>query len=259
MSSSIFSSHISSFLLWSVVPPLASRVLLSLSYAFLPTLRPTHPPHPTPSQFSHFQSRTQRHAVVTRTLLVSSYLFYTVLSIYALQASPANQSHFTLLGLPSSSLAHADSSSQVVKAHWRRLARVHHPDKVGQAGEAHFVRLRNAVDEVEDDGTRWAYERFGPGVGEWKGEGTRELLVLGVRSAAGWYLFAGAGVALLSLFRKDERGNGFVRPWWLSKLGYADSCATVAVHAPRAHAHARDDARGAPFALATALPPAHDV
>ena len=74
------------------------------------------------------------------------------------------------------------------------------------------MRLRSAVEVVEDDGKRWAFERFGAQVGDWKGDSMRGYLLTGAKQAVAFYVFAGGSIAAVSYFRADEKGNGFVRP-----------------------------------------------
>ncbi|KAM0748162.1 hypothetical protein T439DRAFT_336044 [Meredithblackwellia eburnea MCA 4105] len=206
---SLLLTHLTTFLLWSFLPPLLTRLLLLLTYHLSPSLRPVLPPSPTPSQIHATNKRSQTHHKILRISLVTAYLVLTISKLYLSQSS-----HYTLLSLPRPLLSPSSNSDQFqphLKSHWRKLARTHHPDKVGAQGEAHFVRLRRAVETLEDEGRRWAYHRFGESVGEWKRDTTREYLKKGVLESVGFWIVAGCGVLGVGLVRKEERGNFFWR------------------------------------------------
>ncbi|KAK4698440.1 hypothetical protein P7C70_g7835, partial [Phenoliferia sp. Uapishka_3] len=210
---SIASSHLTSFLLWTFIPPFLSSFLLRIFYALLPSFRPTLPNPPTPLQHQSYVSKSNSHSKRARTTLVAGYLVWTLLSLWNNQTTPGSQSHYELLSLPRSTLSSAGSDApQLIKSHWRKLARIHHPDKVGKLGEEKFVRMRGAVEVLEDEGRRWAYERFGNEVGGWEsGLDVRTYLGKGVVGWSVFWGFMGASVVALGVLRKEERGNGFWR------------------------------------------------
>lgn len=56
-----------------------------------------------------------------------------------------------------------------IKSRFRRLAALHHPDKVSSSNpdaETYFVHLKHAQDTLMDPVKRFAYDRFGPGIFE---------------------------------------------------------------------------------------------
>ncbi|KAL8276299.1 hypothetical protein RQP46_011294 [Phenoliferia psychrophenolica] len=90
------------------------------------------------------------------------------------------------------------------------IARLHHPDKFGKGGEDISIKLSKAAETIEDDEKRWAYERFVPKVDWWKKGHRRGYIITWCTSAFVFYSASGCSLALLSLFRTDERGTGFV-------------------------------------------------
>ncbi|GAA6058729.1 hypothetical protein JCM10212_003417 [Sporobolomyces blumeae] len=211
------SSHLTSILCWTFLPSLFTNLLLSTFYRFNPSSRPTLPSNASASQVADATGASQRHHRRARIALVIGYLAYSVLSVYWAQSSGFAQNYYSLLGI-SRDVVERDGPS-AVKSHWRRLARVYHPDKVGKSGEARFVELRRGVDILEHDGRRWAYERFGPGVTEWgKLVTNREFLVKGATNSAAFWVFAFTSILAISFFRRSERRNNF---WRYLGLGLA--------------------------------------
>ena len=204
------SANLTSILAWTVLPSFLANTLLTLFYRLSPSSRSTVPLRASPADLARAQERSQAHHRRARVLLVAAYLAYSVLSVYVAQQRGTEQNYYALLGLPRA-VVEAEGAS-ALKSHWRRLARVYHPDKVGKDGEAFFVLLRRGVEVLEHEGRRWAYERFGPGVTEWgKLVTPREFLVKGAVNSAMWWTFAAASLAVFSFFRKSERRFNFVR------------------------------------------------
>ncbi|GAA5835409.1 hypothetical protein JCM3766R1_004778 [Sporobolomyces carnicolor] len=203
-------SHLTSILCWTFLPSLFTNLLLSTFYRLSLASRPTLPPNASPLQVASANTIAQRHFRRARIALVLSYLAYSIGHVYWTQASGSNQNYYSLLGL-SRHLVELEGPP-AVKSQWRRLARIYHPDKVGQAGERIFVELRRGVDILENDNRRWAYDRFGPSIVDWgKLVTNREFLVKGATNAAAFWIFAFLSIAGISFFRKDERRNNFWR------------------------------------------------
>jgi preprotein translocase subunit Sec63 len=188
-----------------------TNLLLSTFYRFFPSSKPSLAPQASPAQVALANSTAQRHFRYARITLVVSYLAYSILDVYSSQTSAKNQNFYRLVGL-SREVVESELGPASVKAQWRRLARVYHPDKVGKGGEARFVELRRGVEVLENDEKRWAYERFGPTILEWGNKlvSNREYLVKGVTNAAAFWIFAFVSIVGISFFRKDERRNNFV-------------------------------------------------
>ncbi|BGP44912.1 hypothetical protein JCM10450v2_000727 [Rhodotorula kratochvilovae] len=204
------SSNLTSILCWTFLPSFLANTLLTLFYRLSPSSRPSVPPRASPGALARANAAAQSHHRRARVLLVAAYLAYSILAVYVAQARGAERNYYALLGLARDVVER--EGAPAVKSHWRRLARVYHPDKVGKDGEAFFVLLRRGVEVLENDGRRWAYERFGPGVTDWgKLVTPREFLVKGAVNAAVWWAFAGGSIAAFSFFRKSERRYNFWR------------------------------------------------
>ncbi|BGP12854.1 hypothetical protein JCM10213_005227 [Rhodosporidiobolus nylandii] len=206
------SSHLTSVLCWTFLPSLLTNAVLSVFYKALPSVRPTVPPHATPQQLSLANARAQSHHRRARIFLLSAYLVYSVASVYHAQGSTLNANYYALLGLPRE-VVDRDGAS-VVKKHFKRLARVYHPDKIGKDGEALFVEIKRGVDVLQDDGKRWAYERFGPGVTSWGGGKlvtNREFLKAGALHSLVFWASAMLSIVAFTFFRKSERRYNFWR------------------------------------------------
>lgn len=203
-------SHVISIVLWYFLPPFLSSYLLKSFYHFYPELRPTVTVNSPPSIVKFQNARAQSHSNNARIFLVSCYLLYTLLSTYFLQSTKASQNLYSVIGLP----RHVVEAEGVgaIKSHWRRLARVYHPDKIGKAGEPYFITLRSAVETLEDDTKRWAYERFGAESTTWdKLIAKKEYLVRGVTMSATFYAVTVTSVMGLSVVQKHEGSVQFVR------------------------------------------------
>ncbi|GAA5870172.1 hypothetical protein JCM1840_001582 [Sporobolomyces johnsonii] len=204
------SAHLTSVLCWTFLPSLFTSVLLGAFYRLSPSSRPTLPANASPPQLASANATAQKHFRRARITLVAGYLAYSILSVYWAQGGGVSRNYYALLGI-SREVVERDGAP-AVKSHWRKLARVYHPDKVGKQGEQRFVELRKGVEVLENEGRRWAYERFGPGVTEWgKLVSNREFLVKGATQAAAFWLFAFLSIAVVTFFRKDERRNNFWR------------------------------------------------
>lgn len=82
------------------------------------------------------------------------------------------------------------ADERTIKSRFRRLAAQHHPDKLNQQqattlSDGFFMYLKQAQDTLLDPSVRFAYDRFGPQVNEWRNVKT-----------AGDYLYAGLRKAL---------------------------------------------------------------
>ena len=123
-------------------------------------------PKPQPGTPLYNKHRRRIHITV-----VLVYLLYTIYEAdYWLRASG---DFYSLLGVPH------DADEKVIKSRFRRLAALHHPDKVASAAfggkesggadtDAYYVTLKNAQDTLTNPTKRFAYERFGPDVLQWQ-------------------------------------------------------------------------------------------
>ncbi|KAL2196401.1 hypothetical protein P885DRAFT_61001 [Corynascus similis CBS 632.67] len=143
-------SALLSLLGWSFLPSLVTGWTQSLYYSI--TIRAGDPkPQPGTPRFAEHRRRI--HIAV-----VALYLLYTIYEAdYDLQRQGT---FYTDLGVP----LHA--TEREVKSRFRRLAALHHPDKVTGTGSRdandYFVHLKTAADTLSDSARRFAYERLGP-------------------------------------------------------------------------------------------------
>jgi hypothetical protein len=91
--------------------------------------------------------------------VVSLYLLYTIYESYFFLTKTPN--FYELLSVPHT------VTPRELKARFRRLTVLYHPDKAGVEGAQYFMTLKKAHDTLSDPTRRFAYERFGPDALEW--------------------------------------------------------------------------------------------
>lgn len=165
-------------------------------------------PRPQPNTARWAEHRRRIHMLV-----VGAYLLYT---LYEADHDLRRASDFYQdLGVP---LA---ASDREIKSRFRRLAALHHPDKTGgdYDGAEYFMHLKTAADTLTDPARRFAYERFGPDVVEWKHCATvRDFVLRGTQQLVPYYGAAAAFMYVLGLFGYLEFG----RYWrWLTLAALA--------------------------------------
>lgn len=98
-----------------------------------------------------------------------------------------------------------------IKSRFRRLAAVHHPDKVtGATSEAedYFVHLKLAQDTLLNPAKRFAYERFGPDVVRWQRcSSIRDYILQGLQSVLPYYAIAAVAMYGFGLLGYLEWGK----------------------------------------------------
>ncbi|RKF79829.1 putative membrane associated chaperone [Golovinomyces cichoracearum] len=103
------------------------------------------------------------------------------------------------------------ATDREIKSRFRRLAALHHPDKVGTrstSSERYFVQLKLAQDILLDPVKRFAYERFGPAMLEWEHCSTkREYLVQGFFTELPRYFAAALGMYFFEYLGYVNTGN----------------------------------------------------
>lgn len=155
----------------------ATRILQSLYY------RITYPAgrrHPQPGEplYAYHHRRI-------RVLVLCLYLVYTVAQVlYDIKLAG---DFYTALGVS------PNSPEREVKAKFRRLAAIFHPDKVREqeVPEDAFVQLKLAQDTILDPAKKFAYDRFGPAVARVQTPGlktTTDYVYLGLRTKMPEYL-----------------------------------------------------------------------
>ncbi|ESZ94449.1 hypothetical protein SBOR_5167 [Sclerotinia borealis F-4128] len=128
-------------------------------------------------------------------LVISAYLIYT---IYEADWTVRGASDFYQdLGVSHS------ATEREIKSKFRRLAAIHHPDKVtssSPSSEGYFVHLKLAQDTLLNPAKRFAYERFGPDMVGWQHCSTiRDYLVHGLQTIGPYYGAAGVFMYVLGL------------------------------------------------------------
>jgi hypothetical protein len=123
-------------------------------------------------------------------LVVSAYLLYT---IYEADWDIRRASDFYQdLGISHS------ATEKEIKSRFRRLAAIHHPDKVSTtspSSEGYFVHLKLAQDVLLDPAKRFAYDRFGPDITEWRHcSSIRDYIFNGLQTIIPYY---GAGAIFM--------------------------------------------------------------
>ncbi|KAL6714038.1 hypothetical protein ACLMJK_008532 [Lecanora helva] len=184
------SSALLSYAGWAFLPNLVSGWVQSIYYGI--TIR-AGDPKPQPGT-----PRYQKHRRRIQIIVVISYLLYT---LYEADYIIRQDGDFYQLLVVS-----PDVEEKAVKSRFRRLAALHHPDKIStedafahSAAEANFVALKTAQDTLCDPVKRFAYDRFGPDMLRWQHCKTiRDYLVTGMQTSA-LPLYAGSVIFLIAL------------------------------------------------------------
>ncbi|KAH8671034.1 hypothetical protein BX600DRAFT_236632 [Xylariales sp. PMI_506] len=194
-------SGLLSLLGWTFLPNLVTSWTQTIYYSI--TIR-AGDPRPPPNS-----PRFQEHRRRIHILVVSLYLIYTLYEAdYQLARS---STYYADLGVPLS------ATEREIKSRFRRLAALHHPDKVGTNGDATgemFMHLKTASEVLTDPARRFAYERFGPEIVSWKHCVTiRDFVSRGCQVLIPYYGIAAAVMYIFGLFGYMDWG----RYWrWLT-------------------------------------------
>lgn len=201
-------SALLSFLGWSFLPSVSSLTasdfssnrliqmvtgwLLAFYYRFI-----TRAGDPIPQRGSPRYIRDYKRIHVS---VITLYLLYTIYeAYYTLTVTP---NFYTLLVTP------LNADEKTLKSRFRRLTVLYHPDKVGTAGEGYFVTLKQAYDVLSDPVKRFAYDRFGPEVMEWRHCNTvYDYLVRGGATMVPYYIGTLGLLIILSVLGKAEFGR----------------------------------------------------
>ncbi|KAI2473248.1 hypothetical protein F4781DRAFT_227334 [Annulohypoxylon bovei var. microspora] len=198
------SNNVLSLLGWTFLPNLVTGWVQSIYYGI--TIR-AGDRKPAPGTPRHAEHRRRIHILV-----VALYLLYTIYEAdYEMRRT---SDYYADLGVPFS------ASERDIKSRFRRLAALHHPDKLMSSGgtdgsEADFfMHLKTASDTLVDPARRFAYERFGPDVVSWKNCVTvRDYVVRGAQVVIPYYGFAAVVMYVLGLLGYLDWG----RYWrWLT-------------------------------------------
>ncbi|KAI0143991.1 hypothetical protein F4776DRAFT_450111 [Hypoxylon sp. NC0597] len=198
-------NNILSLLGWSFLPNLVTGWVQSIYYGLTIRAGDRKPAPGTPRYAEH---RRRIHILV-----VSLYLLYTIYEAdYELRRA---SSYYADLGVPFS------ATERDIKSRFRRLAALHHPDKLMGSGGGldstdadYFMHLKTASDTLVDPARRFAYERFGPDIVNWKHCVTvSDYVVRGTQVLIPYYGFAAVAMYVLGLLGYLDWG----RYWrWLT-------------------------------------------
>ncbi|KAL1958829.1 hypothetical protein VTO42DRAFT_3666 [Malbranchea cinnamomea] len=172
-------SYLLSYVAWGFIPRYVTSFLQNLYYRL--TIR-AGSPHPQPGSPRH-----KRHYRRIYIFVITAYLLYTLVETYIRIRSDVD--FYQLLGvLPT-------TDDRTIKSRFRRLAAIHHPDKLlhsataDGSSDAIFVQLKLAQDTLLDPTKRFAYDRFGKDVVQGtKAKSIRELLYSGLLALLPQYL-----------------------------------------------------------------------
>jgi hypothetical protein len=128
-------------------------------------------------------------------MVVSAYLLYTIFEAdWEIRRSG---DFYQDLTIPLS------ATEREIKSRFRRLAAIHHPDKVSSStpiSEGYFVHLKLAQDTLLNPVKRFAYERFGPDVLKWQHcSSHRDYILHGLQSILPYYGMAAVFMFFLGL------------------------------------------------------------
>lgn len=189
-------SAVLSFIAWSFLPSFITSWTLTVLYRLF-----TRAGDPIPQRGTPRYARDYRRLNI---LVISAYLLYTIYESYAIVVGTPNL--YDLLSVPH------DIDERALRTRFRRLSVLYHPDKAGAEGADVFVLLKHAYDVLSDQTVRFAYDRFGAEVVDWRG-----CVVAGdyVRRGAGmlvpWYGGSVLVLLVLTVLGKFELGR-YVRP-----------------------------------------------
>ncbi|KAI0838612.1 hypothetical protein F5Y06DRAFT_39291 [Hypoxylon sp. FL0890] len=197
-------NNVLSLLGWTFLPNLVTGFVQSIYYGL--TIR-AGDRKPAPGTPRHAEHRRRIHILV-----VSLYLLYTIYEAdYELRRA---STYYADLGVPFS------ATERDIKSRFRRLAALHHPDKLMSSGGVdsadadYFMHLKTASDTLVDPARRFAYERFGPDIVTWKHCVTvHDYVARGVQILIPYYGFAALFMYVLGLLGYLDWG----RYWrWLT-------------------------------------------
>ncbi|KAK5171038.1 uncharacterized protein LTR77_004182 [Saxophila tyrrhenica] len=206
-----------SFAGWYFLPSLVTGYLQSLLYTL--TTR-AGDAKPSPRSPRYVRDRQRIHIAV-----ILAYLAYTIYdSAYQLRLEG---NFYSAMGVP------FDVDEKAIQSRFRRLTVQHHPDKyAGPASElpvveAIYVQLQLARDTLLNPAKRFAYDRFGPTVLQWRHcKITKDFVLHGVQQTALYYVASGVGLVLMSMLGYLQQGK-FWRYVAMGVLGAVEMSAVM--------------------------------
>jgi len=128
---------------WSTIESVGIRSLLEIVYSNpIASIRLKRPPPGSPAADSH--------RVAARMIIALGYFAYSIYQV--LQATEPNA--YQQFGVSPC------ANEKEIKRHFRDLAKLYHPDKVGVAGEIKFLQLHDVYEIISEPTLRFAYDRY---------------------------------------------------------------------------------------------------
>lgn len=183
-------------------------------------------PKPQPGTERYNNHRRRIHITV-----VAAYLLYTVYEAH--HDISRNQDYYRLLGVSQS------ATEREIKSRFRRLAAVYHPDKVAPsaASDDFFRLLKTAQDVLLNPAARFAYDRFGPSIHEWRNCTTiRDYLSVGIQQTIPYYGAGAIFMYILGLLGYLQWGT-YWRWLTLVSLAVAECAIVTRPHMPKFASH----------------------
>nr|XP_018267300.1 uncharacterized protein I303_01285 [Kwoniella dejecticola CBS 10117]OBR89458.1 hypothetical protein I303_01285 [Kwoniella dejecticola CBS 10117] len=159
-------------LLWSFLPGQISHQILPYLSSFLPGLFPPSP-RDSPKYLRNYR--------IAFTGVVSLYLAYTLYKGEDTQSTA--EDYYALLGVST------NVDDDGLKKAYRTLSRLYHPDRAGSGDDTIFILIRRAYETLNDPIKRYAYDRFGPQILDWKAASMREYIITGLNHSIGFYIY----------------------------------------------------------------------
>ncbi|KAK8865933.1 hypothetical protein IAR55_001082 [Kwoniella newhampshirensis] len=176
-------------LLWSFLPSQLTHVLLPYLSSCVPALLPPSPRH---------TSTYVRNYRLVFTGVVCVWLAY---SFFTDEDKIKGDDWYALLGVG------RDVDDDGLRRAFRSLSRLHHPDRAGAGNDDRFILIRRAYETLSDPVKRYAYDRFGPQILDWKSASVREYIHTGLARSVGFYLVSGGIMLLLALLGRVQDGS----------------------------------------------------
>jgi hypothetical protein len=182
-------SSLLSYAGWYILPSLATSLLQSTLYTIF--IR-AGDPRPAPGSPRHNRDKKRIHAFV-----IIAYLLYT---LYEAHYQLRREGDFySILGLP------IMATEKEIQSRFRRLTVQYHPDKAAPgtdraAIEAVYVHLKLARDVLVDGARRFAYDRFGPEILQWRSCKTiRDFVFAGMQNTSIYYGITSSVLVLMGV------------------------------------------------------------
>ncbi|KAG0235797.1 hypothetical protein BGX31_004163 [Mortierella sp. GBA43] len=173
---------------WAFLPSFITNVLQSIWYSVSPSPKP-----------AANTAKARLHYNRIYCMVILGYLAYTIVEVD--RATPINC--YDILDIN----FHSFTQKQL-RTNFKRASLLYHPDKVGQAGEEMYVRIRAAHDILSDPVAKQAYDRLGPHIVECANCKTiRDYVLRGLSSYYTFYLSTGVILVLMSVLGKGQFGR----------------------------------------------------